>query len=78
MMTSVAQIESAIEELSTDEQLQLIERLAQRIRGKPRRRLKVTDAEIAEMASDPDIRREIAQIDKEFRVTEMDGLSDTI
>jgi hypothetical protein len=30
--------------------------------------------EMARMAADPDIRREIKAIDREFRVTEMDGL----
>lgn len=32
------------------------------------------EAQLAMMASDPDIQRELAQIDDEFRVTEWDGL----
>jgi len=31
--------------------------------------------EMARMAADPDIRREIKAIDREFRATEMDGLT---
>jgi len=34
------------------------------------------EAQIKEMASDPDIQAEIAAINQEFAVTEMDGLSD--
>lgn len=35
---------------------------------------KYLEQEIAEMADDPDIQVEIAAIDREFIVTEMDGL----
>ncbi|HVU13857.1 MAG TPA: hypothetical protein VHD90_21415 [Phototrophicaceae bacterium] len=34
-------------------------------------------AQLAAMASDPDIQREIASIQAEFSVTESDGLSET-
>jgi hypothetical protein len=32
------------------------------------------EAQLAMMASDPDIQRELAQIDEEFRIAEWDGL----
>ena len=36
----------------------------------------IDDAELAEMAADPDIQREIAEINDEFKHTLMDGLHD--
>ena len=32
------------------------------------------DAELFDMASDPEIQREIAEIERDFRITEFDGL----
>ena len=46
---------------------------------KPRKRLKQANnpilSDLAVMAADPDIQREIAAINIEFAVTEMDGLT---
>ena len=36
----------------------------------------IDDVELAEMAADPDIQREIAEINDEFACTYMDGLRD--
>lgn len=71
--STVSQIEKSILQLSVAEQLLIISRIAEKLRGK-------LDDEpdfetlIAEMANDSDIRREIKEIDAEFRQTEFDGL----
>lgn len=68
-------IESAINQLSFLEQVQLLERLAQRIRKQTERRQSIED-QLAAMAADPEIQRELREIEAEFRGTEMDGLPD--
>jgi hypothetical protein len=69
------QIESAFAELPTQLQLSLLERLVHQVRTKMADDDGAFAKDVAAMASDPDIRREIAAIDAEFRVTEADGLS---
>ena len=76
---TLVEIERSISSLSIEEQLWLLERIACRVRDKTSRANKLAnpkylDAEIAEMANDPDIQVEMAAIDREFSVTEMDGL----
>jgi hypothetical protein len=66
-------IESAINQLSFLEQVQLLERLAPRIRRQTERRQSIEE-QLAAMAADPDIQRELRQIEAEFSGTEMDGL----
>lgn len=66
-------IESAISQLSLLEQVRLLEQLAQRIR-KQTERQQNRDDELAAMAADPAIQRELRQIEAEFSGTEMDGL----
>lgn len=68
-------IESAINQLSFLEQVQLLERLAQHIRKQTERRQSIED-QLAAMAADPEIQRELRQIEAEFSGTEMDGLPD--
>jgi hypothetical protein len=68
-------IESAINHLSFLEQVQLLERLAQLIRRQTERPHSVEN-QLAAMAADPDIQRELRQIEAEFAGTEMDGLPD--
>ena len=72
--TSVlTQLENNFDQLSLDEQLWLMERLAQRIRMK-------TVAEpapaynLAEMAADVEIQNELQRIEDEFSFAEADGL----
>jgi hypothetical protein len=74
-MNSVAleTLESAISQLSLLEQVRLLERLAQRVR-KQTERQQSPDDELAAMAADPSIQRELRQIEAEFSGTEMDGL----
>jgi hypothetical protein len=55
--------------------LLLLEKLAF-LAGEPSRDDEMSlAAEAARMAADPEIQREIAAIDREFRCAEMDGLS---
>lgn len=68
------QIEANIAHLSLTEQLWLMERLAHRIRQHTLPTLVAQESELAAMAADPAIQREIQQIGSEFAITEMDGL----
>jgi hypothetical protein len=70
----LAQIEHAIRQLSYEERLWLIERLAHGLRHSSRDTGPAFDAVLADMAADPEIRRELAQFAQEFAPTEMDGL----
>ncbi len=74
-MTSLvlSQIEERINQLPIDEQLWLIERVAQRIREQMLKQ-GVFDQQLATMAADPEIQRELHKIDEEFAGTESDGL----
>jgi hypothetical protein len=76
---TLVEIERSISSLSIEEQLWLLERIAYRVREKnyianKLANAKYLEAEIAEMANDPDIQVEIAAINQEFIVAEMDGL----
>jgi hypothetical protein len=62
--TTLERIEADISQLSLSEQLLLMERLARRIRDRTRRPSRAD--ELAAMASDPDIQRELRQIEAEF------------
>jgi hypothetical protein len=69
----LSELEENIYELSLDEQLWLIERLAQHIRSA----MAVTDnfeLQLIAMANDPEIQDELQIIAAEFAVAEADGL----
>lgn len=66
-------IESAISQLPLLDQVRLLEQLAHRVR-KQTERQQNRDDELAAMAADPAIQRELRQIEAEFSGTEMDGL----
>ena len=68
------EIEMKVNLLSREEQLKLIERLAQNLRTSTNRYSSVEENQLAAMASDPEIRSELKKIEKEFAVAEMDGL----
>jgi hypothetical protein len=70
------EIEQRIDQLSFDEQLLLLEQLAQRIRRAKHADRSAPADDLTAMAADPDIQRELREIDEEFRATEMDGLED--
>ena len=69
------QIEREFAELPTRLQLSLLERLVHQVRTKMTDDDEAFAKDVAAMANDPDMRREIATIDEEFRGTEEDGLS---
>ena len=71
--SNLAQLEERIIQLSLDEQLRLIERVTQHIRGRIREQ-STCDSPLATMAADPEIQAELSQIDQEFAETEADGL----
>lgn len=69
----LSQLEENIHELSLTEQLWLIERLAQHIRGA----MAVTnnfELQLIAMANDPEIQDELQIIATEFTIAEADGL----
>ena len=76
--TVVSQIERTISHLSHDEQLWLIEQLAHHLReeslGSDSVEQTAFESQLAEMAFDPEIQAELQEIDREFAVTEVDGL----
>jgi len=61
------EIERAIAGLSSQEKRWLLERITRQLRESG-------EAELIEMATDPEIQAEITAIDQEFALTEMDGL----
>ena len=74
----LSQIEETIDHLSHEEQLWLIEQLAHRLREDTMKSDAVESAtfesQLVAMATDPEIRTELQKIDREFAVTEADGL----
>lgn len=70
---ALPQIEQNILQLPVDQQLLLISRIAEKLRGKID---ETSDFEksLAEMAKDEDIQRELKEIENDFRYTEFDGL----
>lgn len=69
----LAELEENISRLSMDEQLLLIERVSHRIRKNISGNSDI-DIQLSEMATDPEIQRELQEIEQEFAVTEQDGL----
>jgi len=80
MSPNLLEIERSIRALSLEEQKWLLDRLTRQVRERTHTADKFADAaymeaQIRAMANDPDIQSEIAAINEEFAVTEMDGLS---
>lgn len=71
----VNDLEERISRLSTDEQLQLIDRVSHRIQTVNASN-KDIDVQLREMAADPEIQKELRDIESEFSPTEGDGLDD--
>ena len=69
----LSEIEAHIDELSVAEQLALLEYVAQRLRKNLGAQSNVEN-ELALMAADPDIQRELREINEEFASMEADGL----
>jgi hypothetical protein len=74
MTSSLETIEAAVDQLTLTEQLELMERLASRIRSHTLRAPIVIESDLAVMANDSAIQRELRQIEAEFSITEADGL----
>jgi hypothetical protein len=66
---------SHITQLPLPDQLWLMERLAHHIRQRTLPTRASLESQITAMAHDPDIQRELRQIEAEFADTEADGLS---
>jgi hypothetical protein len=69
----LAELEAHIDELSVAEQLALLEYVAQRLRKNLGAQSNLEN-ELALMAADPDIQRELREINEEFASMEADGL----
>lgn len=72
-MPRLTRIADQVAQLPSDEQLWLMERIVRHLRESSVSPSEA-DSQLAAMAADPEIARELDTIDKEFRVTEMDGL----
>jgi hypothetical protein len=72
--TTVDRLEIAIARLPLSEQLWLMERLVQRIRRMTQAVVVAQEQDLAAMATDSDIQRELHAINTEFANTELDGL----
>ena len=70
---ALSHIEECITQLSVDEQLWLIARVAQRLHVQLVAQ-NALDAQLTAMASDPEIQNELRAIAEEFAHTEADGL----
>ena len=68
------EIEEQFDELSHEDQLWLIERLVHRLRKKTTAKQTAWQKDLAAMAADPEMQRELRKIHEEFRCTEADGL----
>ena len=76
---TLLEIDRSIRALSLEEQMWLLERLVRHLREKTHTHAfpinsQDMEEDLAAMASDPDIQAEIAAINEEFAVAEMDGL----
>ena len=69
------ELEENIRQLSLDEQLLLIERVSRRMRTDISGKTDI-DAQLSKMATDPEIQKELQEIEHEFSATEQDGLDD--
>lgn len=78
---TLSQLEQAISLLSYEEQLSLVERIIHNLRvSRASHNLihqrQTFDGQLSQMANDPAIQEELIAIDREFAITEMDGLSE--
>ena len=71
---ALERLATELNELSWSEQLWLLEHLARRIRERTPIAAADLDRQLAAMADDPDIQRELRQIADEFAHTEADRL----
>jgi hypothetical protein len=70
----LGEIEERVRQLSREEQLWLIERLAKHLRADASTESSARAQALASMAAGQEVQRELRQIEKEFGPTEGDGL----
>ena len=75
MSSILAELEENISQLPVEDQLLLIERVSHRIRATISLESDI-NAQLCEMAADPEIQRELREMEHEFSTTEQDGLGD--
>ena len=73
----LTQLEDGFKQLSTSEQLWLIERLVHHVHEANLKQSNDVDEELALMATDPQIQNELQRIEQEFSNAEADGLETT-
>lgn len=73
----LTQLEDGFKQLSTSDQLRLIERLVHHVHEATVKQSNDMDAQLALMATDPQIQSELRRIEQEFSHTEADGLETT-
>lgn len=71
---ALLKIEQAITNLSSQDKLWLLERIVRQLREEQISTNLVSDMDLSSMASDPQIQAEIAAIESEFAITELDRL----
>ena len=71
---TLSQIEEGFSKLPISEQRGLIDRLVRRVNEQTSNQNKDVDDQLAQMAADPDIQREVQEIEREFALTDSDGL----
>ena len=72
--STLSQIEERFNELPISEQRRLIDRLIRRVNARPSKQGEDVDDQLAQMAADPEIQREVQEIEREFAMAESDGL----
>jgi len=70
----IAELERQFEQLSSQAQRDLLERLSHRVRILDVQQSDLWDAELSAMASDEEVQREIKAMSSEFTNAESDGL----
>ncbi len=70
----LSQIEDGFGQLSISEQLLLIERLVHRVNQATSAKRDDLDQQLSLMAGDPEIQKELQNIEREFSSAEVDGL----
>ena len=71
----LTEIENTILKLPVDEQRKLISRVSRKLRNQTGNDSDFKQ-QLKEMAADPDIQRELREIEADFRSTEFDGLAE--
>ena len=74
--TAVARIEAEFRRLSRAEQAQVLQRLQSQLDVAAIAKTEDVDTQLAAMAADPDIRRELHEIEADFGIADADGLAD--